>query len=154
MKIAFVGRVVAAALFLGAAGAGLAVAQGNIIADRQQAMKGLGAAMGSVGPFIRNEQPFNQQTAVNAMTTVRETASKMSGWFPPGSGPAPGVTTRALPAIFTNKADFDQKAQGAMTAAANALLAAQSGNADSFRAAFGAVGQSCGACHTPYRAPQ
>ena len=155
MKIGSVGRIAAAAFVIGTTGATLVLAQTNpIIAERQQAMKSQGAAMGSVGPFIRNEQPFNQQTAVTAMTTVRDTAAKIPGLVPTGTGPGAGVTTRALPSVFTNAGDFAQKAGALQTAAATALQAAQSGNADSFRTAFGAVGQACGACHTPYRAPQ
>lgn len=60
----------------------------------------------------------------------------------------------ALPEIWTNMADFQQKAMDLQNAAqALADAAAQNG----FEASKGmvqAVGQACGACHRPYRRRQ
>jgi cytochrome c556 len=60
----------------------------------------------------------------------------------------------ALPEVWTNMADFQQKAAD-LQSAAQALAAAASQNG--FEAAKGmgqAVGTSCGGCHRPYRSRQ
>jgi cytochrome c556 len=60
----------------------------------------------------------------------------------------------ALPEVWTNMADFQQKAADFQNAA-QAL--ADAANQNGFEAAKGmvqAVGQSCGGCHRPYRRRQ
>ena len=73
---------------------------------------------------------------------------KIPGMFPPGSGTG---QTRALPAIWTDKADFDKHA-GDLSAAADKLAVALAANdATAAAAAFRATGAVCAACHRSYR---
>lgn len=139
-----------------AAFAGVAIAQSQLIDARKQAMQGLGRAMAAVVPMMRaeNQQPWNQQAAVQSMTALRDTGPNIPGLFPQGSGPAAGVTTRALPAIWERRADFETAARNLGTVGGELLALAQANNEAGFRAAWGRAGQACGACHTPFRAPQ
>jgi cytochrome c556 len=136
--------------------AGAAIAQSPLIDQRKQGMQGLGRALGAVVPMMRseNQQPWNAQAAAAAMTTVRDAAGRIPGWFPAGTGPAQGVQTRALPAIWENKPVFDTFARNMGIIAGELLAFAQAGNEAAFRSNWARMGQACGACHTPYRAPQ
>lgn len=137
---------VAAAAFAVVAGSALvAVAQAPQIAARQDAMKQQGAQMRVLTPMMRGEQPYNAATAKQAAGVLVTTAKAIPGVFGPGTEGG-----NALPAIWTSKADFDAKAK-VLEDAATRLAAANDEAA--FKAAFPAVGQSCGGCHQPYRKP-
>jgi hypothetical protein len=60
------------------------------------------------------------------------------------------VGTRALPEIWENLADFQEKYM-AFGAAAEGLAAVAGDGLDPMRAAFGPVGAACGACHDATR---
>jgi cytochrome c556 len=64
-----------------------------------------------------------------------------------------GETTRALPAIWENAADFAAKVQALRTAADGLVEAARGGNAEAIATAQTAVGQTCQGCHMAYRGP-
>jgi cytochrome c556 len=113
-------------------------------------MKGQGAAMRTLTPIVRGEQPWNQQAAVQAATTLNNTAKVIPSVFPQGSGPEVGKTD-ALPVIWQNFPDFQAKAKALETESAKLLQLAQAGDQAGFKAQFPAVGRSCGGCHETYR---
>jgi len=123
----------------------IASAQAPQIAARQEVMKQQAGANRVIVPMVRGEQPFNMASAKQAANTLVTTAKQIPGAFGPGTEGG-----NALPAVWTNKADFDAKAK-ALEDAATRLAAAPDEAA--FKAAFPAVGQACGGCHTPYRKP-
>jgi cytochrome c556 len=53
--------------------------------------------------------------------------------------------------IWTNKADFDEKAQASIVAIAALEEAAESGDLKKFKAAFANTAKSCKTCHDSYR---
>lgn len=59
--------------------------------------------------------------------------------------------TKAKPEIWAEKAKFDAGAQKAQEEVAKLVAAAKAGNQDQVKAAAGAVGQACKACHDNYR---
>lgn len=59
--------------------------------------------------------------------------------------------TRALPAIWTERAKFDAAAQKMIDDVTKLNAAAKTGNLDQIKTAVGAVAQSCKACHDSYR---
>jgi cytochrome c556 len=61
------------------------------------------------------------------------------------------LTTKAREGIWTNKSDFDAKANDLVKAAADLEAAAKTGDADATKKAAGAVGKTCGACHDQFR---
>lgn len=81
------------------------------------------------------------------MGKVAADAKAFGGMFPASSNGASG--SEALPAVWSNKADFDRKVRE-LESLANA--AAGAGNAAEFRTAFAKVGATCKACHDDYRA--
>jgi cytochrome c556 len=146
------------ASFLGAAAFGVALlgafasasAQAPEIAARQDLMKANGAAMRVLVPMMRGEAPWNAAAAGQAAATVQSDAEKGKGLFPAGST-APN--SRALPAIWERKAEFDAILDRNRDAAANLVRLAAAGDEAGFKAAFPALAQTCGACHTTFQRP-
>lgn len=150
----------AGALMVTAAVAIVAEAQGNfaqVIRERQDLMKeNERALLRVIAPMMRseNQQPWNQETAVQAATIVRDGARRIPGLFPAGSGPETGIEMYALPAIWQRKPEFDAAAQ-LLGERASALLAlAQANDQAGFRQAWPAFfRETCVACHRPFGAP-
>jgi len=69
--------------------------------------------------------------------------------FPEGSG---GEATRALPAIWTDAEDFQEKLEAFQSAAAALHQAAEAGDAEAVGSGVRDVGGSCSGCHDDYRA--
>lgn len=153
IRLAVVAGVMAAA----AGAAIVAEAQTNVaqtVQARKDVMRGNGRALASIQPMLRNEQPWNAQTAAAAMTSVRDGMRSLPSLFPAGSGAQAGIETRALPAIWDQRAAFEAQVASIVTAADQLVTLAQAGNEAGFRAGMGAVTQVCGSCHTTFRAPQ
>jgi cytochrome c556 len=142
--------LVIGATFVGVLGIGLAFAQSSVIKDRQQIMKGNGDAVKLVTDMLKGEKPYDATGAGTAMKSIHDNISKFVTLFPEGTDK--GEKTRALPAIWKNKKDFEdwgkqlqedtQKAQGAAA-----------GGADAMKTAMADVGKTCKGCHDDYRAP-
>lgn len=144
-------RIVLTAL-LTAAGLATAVAQSEPPqVQRHELMEGIGDAAKVLGGMAKGEVPFNEVEAQEALTVIIDNAQVFPTLFPEGS--ETGHDTRALPAIWENKADFEEHAE-ALVAAAQDARAAADNSLDSFRGAFGKVGEACRACHTDYRAEE
>jgi cytochrome c556 len=98
--------------------------------------------------------------AGNEAKSVGYPAAALAKWakalprmFPPGTGEGEtSVFSQALPAIWKDRAGFDQAA--ANYAAATARLAALAGANDTagFTKQLEEVSQACGACHARYKA--
>ena len=70
------------------------------------------------------------------------------GLFPAGSG---GGDSRARPEIWSNRADFEQKAADLRTAAGRLLQRARAGDRPGFATEAITVEAACNACHQAYR---
>lgn len=127
----------------------LAVAQGDVITARKDGFKLLAASMEAIQRVVETRQPV--AGAVAPARAIAEHAPRIKGMFPPGSDT--GQPTRALPAIWSDRAGFDRVADGFVTQANALLAAAESGDATRLANALQATGQACGVCHRPYRAP-
>lgn len=129
--------VTAGVAALGFAAAFAMVAEANQ-ADRRAAMKQIAGAAKAI----------SQGTEVSANADLIAANAKMI----PALFEANEVTgdSKALPAIWTNYADFTAKSE-ALIAAAMAVKAAADGGGD-VGAAAKAMGGACGACHGPYKA--
>jgi cytochrome c556 len=75
----------------------------------------------------------------------------IAGLFPEGST---GPNSRALPAIWANKADFDAKANAFGDSAARLKQLADAGDSAGFKAQAAVVASGCNACHSLYRAEE
>ena len=101
--------------------------------------------------MAQGEVPVDEAFAKKSAHDVATLAGMITEGFIPNSAVQGSA---ALPEIWMNFADFQQKAAD-LQAAAQALAAAADQNG--FEASKGlvdAVGKSCGACHRPYRKRQ
>jgi len=134
------------AVLLCGAGA-VAMAQGEIIKERQAAMKANGGAMKAIKAIV--EANGSAADVAAPAQKIADTAAKIPDLFPKGSDT--GADTAAKPEIWTNWADFQSKAGDLKTQADLLVAAAQSGDLATVKAQFEKVGGACGACHKAYK---
>jgi cytochrome c556 len=119
---------------------------------RQSVMALQGAHMGRLGAMTAGRVPFDA-AAAQANADLVLTLSKLP-FTAFGEGTDKGAPTRAKPEIWTNRADFDAKAKTYQDEVIRLQAAAKTGNLDQIKAAFGAVGDTCKACHDKYQKEQ
>lgn len=116
---------------------------------RQGAFTVMGAHFGRIGAMANGRVPFDA-AAVQANAEIVATMSKLP-WPAFVEGTATVGNTRAKPEIWSEADKFKAGAQKMQDEVAKLNAAAKTGNQDQIKAAFGAVGQSCKACHDSYR---
>ncbi|HTX25212.1 MAG TPA: cytochrome c [Steroidobacteraceae bacterium] len=102
-----------------------------------------------VGRMLKGA-PFNAEAAETAAKRIEVTSSMIPDVFMLDTRKFQ-LKTRALDGIWTNKADFDQKAHDLNQAAMNLQMAAMGGDKSATMQAAVAVGKACGACHDEFR---
>jgi cytochrome c556 len=143
-------RILLAAAVL-AVGVQAAVPQNlGVIKERQQTMKQTGSAAGRLGKILKGEAPFDLAGVQASLKTIADAAAKMPTLFPDDS--KTGSDTKALPAIWDNKADVTAR-YAKLGQDATAALASIKDPA-SYKTAMPVVFKNCGGCHEKYRAPE
>lgn len=145
--VAFVGALAAGAI---AGGATLALAQADVIKQRQDNRKAAAAAMREIKGVI--DAKGDVKTVVAQAAKLKELEVAFDKMFPKGSDQ--GAKTAALPEIWTDPAGFAAAGKAADVAYDKLAVAAGSGDLAAVGAAFAETGKACGACHTKYRAKQ
>ena len=128
----------------------LLAADVDIVKARIAGYREIGAAFKNINDQLRSGSPQPYLLQVSAREIVNGTRTQYR-WFPAGSGPKPGVKTRAKAAIWAQGAKF-KALQDGFAAKANALAVATKGNDPArIQAAVKDLGGACKACHTVYR---
>ena len=136
--------IVAASLF--ALAAGVALADSDPIKARRELMKGNGAATKTVVGMLKGA-PFDLAAVKAALKSYGDAAAQAPALFPDTSKTG---DTKALPEIWTYKADFEarfKKFGDDVSAAQKAIT-----NEASFKATMPGVLKNCTGCHEDYRA--
>ena len=124
--------------------------QGQAYTYRQAVMDLIASKMGTVGGMARGEIPDDQAAFTKAAADlVTLTGMLTEGFQQEGIVAA----SRAMPEIWANMADFEQKAQDLVSAVTAVSAAASGGDFAGAKELAGNIGPTCGACHRPYRAP-
>jgi cytochrome c556 len=144
LVLALIGAMAAGAMV---GGTTLALAQGDVIAQRKDNRKQAGATMRAVKGIIDAKGPTSG--AVAHAAKLKELHLAFVKQFPAGSDKG---DTKALPVIWTDMAGFQAAAKNADMAVDKLAVAAGSGDMAALTAAFGDAGKTCGACHDKYRA--
>ncbi len=131
------------------AGLTAAIAQEAPQVTRGELMEEIGKSTQVLGKMVKGEQAYEAETAVEALTTIIDDIGEFTALFPEGS--ETGHETRALPAIWEKKSEFEQHAQDLQDAAMKAREVAPAGK-EAFAPAFQEMGKVCGACHEDFRA--
>lgn len=123
-------------------------AQGDVIAARRDGLKGIARQMEGIKAVVdQRGDPRATGAGIGEMIGFFE---GFPARFPAGSGSG---DTRALPAIWTDRAGFETANANILTQLRALQAAANSGDQAAFGAAFQQTGATCGACHRPYRGP-
>ena len=115
---------------------------------RDGAMHALAWKVGKLRAMAQGDIPVDNAVALK---NARDTAA-LAGMLPDGFIPNSIVKgSLALPEIWMNFSDFQQKASDLQTAATALADATQANGFEASKGMVQAVGQSCGGCHRPYR---
>ncbi len=110
--------------------------------------------LATLGGMAKEEIPYDSDAASAAANSlVALTQISQSGYWLPGSDSDSVEGSRALPAIWAAGSEVRQKGAD-FVAATLAMQAAAGTGLDALKAGMGAIGESCGGCHKPYRAPR
>ena len=140
-----------AGLALSLAGQGLAAdSPEKLVKYRQSVMKAIGGHTGAIAAVVKGEVSFGAHVA-NHARGIKDMSLIVPDIFPPNSGPMDYADTGALPAIWEQQAKFKEAITAFQAAAAKFAEIAESGDRQAIAAGLGALGNSCGGCHKPFR---
>jgi cytochrome c556 len=120
------------------------------ILTRQGLFKVQGFVFGPVGGMLRGGK-FDAAVAQKAAERLQVTGGLIPELFAKDTHTFTGTPTKAREGIWTNKSDFDAKANDLVKAAADLDTAAKSGDEAATKKAAAGVGKACGACHDQFR---
>ncbi len=130
--------------------AGLAFAQfqkpEDAIKYRQSAFTVLGNSFGKIGAVVKGEAPYNKDDVAKNAAIVATLSSLPWQAFGPGTEGG-----KAQSDIWSENAKFKAAADKMQVAVANLNTAAQSGDLDNIKKAFGAAGATCKTCHDDFK---
>jgi cytochrome c556 len=119
------------------------------IAQRRAILMNLGQANMIGGAMARGDMPYDADKAMAVMRVINNGILGMVNYFPEGSNTGP---TRALPAVWQNRAEFLRRAEN-LRAASAAYLQNPPADAAAFPMAYMNVTRNCGMCHEMFRRP-
>jgi cytochrome c556 len=90
----------------------------------------------------------------SAAQVVHDASVNQFKWFPAGSGPKPGVKTRAKEEIWSKPQDFEAAQKLFAEQATKLNTVAASGDSAAVRTQFAATGKACKNCHDTFRVPE
>ena len=125
----------------------------QVIDERVAVMKSLGAALAATNAYVQGKGTV--PAAETKLAVARKNALRIPQMFPRGTalGDKGVANSRALSTIFTNRNDFDSKANALLTRL-DQLQTALSANAKTdTSSALSATKATCASCHDKYRAP-
>jgi len=122
----------------------------DAIKYRQSALTVMANHFGRIGAMAQGKVPFDAKAAADNAAIVL-TMSKLP-FVAFGEGTDKGMPNRAKPEIWSNNAKFKAAAEKMQAEVVKLDEAAKGGNFDAVKAAAGAVGGACKACHDDFRA--
>ena len=130
--------------------AGFAFAQFQKAEDaikyRQSAFTVMANSFGKISAVVKGEAPYNKDEVARNAAIVAMMSTLPWQAFGPGTEGG-----KAESDIWSNNAKFKAASEKMQLAVADLNKAAQSGDLDSIKKAFGATGASCKNCHDDFR---
>jgi cytochrome c556 len=120
----------------------------DAIKYRKAAFTVMGSHFGRVGAMAAGRVPFDAAVAASNADIVASMSKLPFAGFVDGTSTG---DTKAKPEIWSNRAKFDAAATKMQEEVTKLNAAAKTGNFDAIKAAFGAAGQTCKACHDDFR---
>ena len=131
-----------------AQGSGIPLSPDDIVSIRKSMMDLQQGVLGAMKAGV--EQKADVKPFSDGAKGLASSAKVIPSMFPPGTEKANG--TKALPAIWSDKADFEAKSKALQEAAEKLVTLAEANDTAGFATQFTVVGRSCGACHRQYKA--
>ena len=122
----------------------------DAIKYRQSAFTVMGSHFGRIAAMAQGRVPFDAKAAAEHADIVL-TMSKLP-YQAFGEGTDKGLPQRAKPEVWKEQPKFKAAAEKMQGEVVKLDAAAKTGNLDAIKAAVGAVGGSCKACHDDFRA--
>jgi cytochrome c556 len=153
--VSAVGALAIAAAQTQGGGTRVAQAQGagaaEVINARQQGFKKLGAAFKLIHNELASPSPDAAKIA-SAAQELKASTDAIGSWFPPGSGPQPGLKTHAKAEIWTDASGFAAtRAAFVRQVEKAARQLADPRERAAWKDSSAALGQACKDCHDSYR---
>ncbi len=135
-------------LLLGASIAVLAESQPeDIIKYRRNVMKANGAHAAAINAILQGKVDYKNQLADHAKA-LENIFKDIPSIFPKGSESG---DTKALPAVWDNRAEFEKRAGDAKQKSAEFAKAVMTGDTQVYSAKFKELGETCKSCHKDFR---
>jgi cytochrome c556 len=115
---------------------------------RQSALNVMANHFGRIGAMVNGRAPFDAKAAQDSAHVVATLSTLPWAGF---AANTESVKSRAKPEIWKEAAKFKESGDKLVAEAAKLEAAAKTGNLDTIKVAFGAVGGSCKACHDAFR---
>jgi cytochrome c556 len=152
-KVLTVTAAIGLALTAGCGGGGQGVddsPEGQAFRFRDSVMTIVADKMLTIGAMARGEVEANDELFTKSATDLATMAGMTTEGFMPQGIPS---GSRAMPVIWENWSDFERRAEDFRSAAQAVADAAQSGGLQAARDLVRPLQQTCGGCHSTYRAP-
>jgi cytochrome c556 len=131
-------------------GSGFAFAQfqkpEDAIKYRQSVFTVLGNSFGKISVVVKGEVPYNKDDVAKNAAIIAMMSTLPWQAFGPGTEGG-----KAQPAIWSDNAKFKAASEKMQLAVVDLNKAAQSGDLENIKKAFGATGQTCKGCHDDFR---
>lgn len=113
---------------------------------REAAMTLMGSHFGRMAPVAKKEAPYDKEK-IKENVALLNVLAKLP-WAAYGKGTEGG---EAKAEVWSDAEGFKQAQEKFKTGLGKLTVAADAGDFDAFRVAFGEVGKSCKSCHDSYR---
>lgn len=129
----------------------VAIADDNPQHERHELMEDVGKAAKPVGKMLKGELGYDAEVVMASLQTWHDVSMKFGNLFPAGS--ETGNDTEAAPAIWEDRAGFEE-ALGDFGDATAAALAANPATLEAAKPVVGPIFKTCKGCHDTYRIEQ
>jgi cytochrome c556 len=117
---------------------------------RHESFEEIGDAFKVVADQLKESAPDVAKIQAAAVA-INGFAPKVETWFPAGSGPADGIKTDALQAIWEKPEEFKQAAAKFVEESTKFNALAQAGNVAALGEGMKGLGGACKGCHDKFR---
>ena len=140
--------LIAAVIMLPAGALAHAGATG-VVKERMDLMIEMAGAMKRTLAALRAEAPIDGDAVTTDIRLVVDHSNNMLALFPPGSS---GPPSESKPAVWQQWDAFRELAEDSAVKAEELMRAVEFGERNAAMRRFAALGRSCSACHTRFRA--
>lgn len=113
---------------------------------RQSVMTVINTHFGRIGAIVKGDTPYNKDEVAKNASIIAMMSTLPWQAFGPGTEGG-----KAQPEVWSDNAKFKSAAEKMQLASANLNTAAQSGDLEGIKKAFGATGQACKGCHEDFK---